>query len=113
MKELKKCVWKLPSCKFVNNDNIFKLADQSPNDALFLNDEVHLNVKGTYKLIYNLGLSSMAKWEKNSRKLRKQTSRREHVTKNATDTTYNWKQHSDTINHWKHQTDCKALFVIS
>ena len=42
--------------------------DQSPNDALYLNDGVHLNAKGTYKLIEKLGLSSLAKWH-NSRRV--------------------------------------------
>ena len=58
----------IPNCVFVNNDSSFKLSDQSPNDALYLNDGVHLNAKGTYKLIEKLGLSSLAKWH-NSRRV--------------------------------------------
>ena len=47
-------------CQFINNDNIFKLSDQSPNDALYAEDGCHLNKPGANKLISKLNLKEIA-----------------------------------------------------
>ena len=43
--------------KYVDNDGLFYTADRSPNDALLL-DGLHLNDKGSAKLIENLNLDA-------------------------------------------------------
>ena len=50
-----------PMCEYVDHNNNFCLADKSPNDALFLADGVHLNQKGSEKLISNLGLNDLVR----------------------------------------------------
>ena len=41
---------------FVSNDKSFRLADGQPNDGYLHNDGVHLNNRGTARMIRNLGL---------------------------------------------------------
>ena len=36
-----------PACEFIDHSTNFTLSDKSVNDALFLNDGVHLNIKGS------------------------------------------------------------------
>ena len=42
------------SCRFVNNDNFFKLADKTVNDSLLMRDRVHLTWQPSNKLALNL-----------------------------------------------------------
>ena len=58
-------------CIFINNDTNFRLQDGKLDDSVFLGDGVHLNQRGTERLLKNLGLSSMAKYCDN-RHLRQQ-----------------------------------------
>ena len=53
--------------KFVDNDNTFRLANMAPNDALYIDDGVHLNRSGANKLIRNLGLLDKAHHYRKSR----------------------------------------------
>ena len=46
--------------KFIDNDGTFLTSDKSPNDALLL-DGLHLNDRGTTKLITNLGIKASPK----------------------------------------------------
>ena len=41
---------------FVSNDKSFRLADGQPNDGYLHNDGIHLNRRGTLRIIGNLGL---------------------------------------------------------
>ena len=45
-----------PCLDYVCNDGYFKLADQSQNEAMFVNDGVHPTYCGASKLLHNLGL---------------------------------------------------------
>ena len=45
------------NCDYVENDGSFKLADITPNDAMFVKDGYHLNTKGALKLLENLNLT--------------------------------------------------------
>ena len=45
------------NCDYVENDGSFKLADTTPNDAMFVKDGYHLNTKGALKLLVNLDLT--------------------------------------------------------
>ena len=44
------------NCTFIDNDCSFKLSNTNPNDALYVNDGVHVNFKGAQKLLSNLKL---------------------------------------------------------
>ena len=57
---LKKLSQDFPYCSYIDNDGTFRLADMSPNDALYVSDGCHLNNKGTQKLIDNLKLTKKA-----------------------------------------------------
>ena len=45
--------------EFIDNDGSFNLSDQTPNEAFYVKDKVHLNYLGTDKLIKNLGIEHM------------------------------------------------------
>ena len=47
------------SCRFVNNDNFFKLADKTVNDSLLMRDRVHLTWQPSNKLALNLKLKQL------------------------------------------------------
>ena len=49
------------SCRFVNNDNFFKLADKTVNDSLLMRDRVHLTWQPSNKLALNLKLKTTEK----------------------------------------------------
>ena len=49
------------SCRFVNNDNFFKLADKTVNDSLVMRDRVHLTWQPSNKLALNLKLKTTEK----------------------------------------------------
>ena len=49
------------SCRFVNNDNFFKLADKTVNDSLWMRDRVHLTWQPSNKLALNLKLKTTEK----------------------------------------------------
>ena len=48
-----------PACEFIDHSTNFTLSDKSVNDALFLNDGVHLNIKGSAIVVANLGLKNV------------------------------------------------------
>ena len=58
-KELKRICSMDKHCEYADHDTNFTLSDKSSNDALYLFDGVHLNNKGSTKLVNNLGLSDM------------------------------------------------------
>lgn len=47
-------------CDFVANDGTFKLADLTPNEAMFVKDGVHLSQRGSQRLLQNLCLTDVA-----------------------------------------------------
>ena len=49
------------SCRFVNKDNFFKLADKTVNDCLLMRDRVHLTWQASNKLALNLKLKTTEK----------------------------------------------------
>ena len=49
------------SCRFVNNDNLFKLADKTVNDCPLMRDRVHLTWQASNKLARNLKLKTTEK----------------------------------------------------
>ena len=49
------------SCRFLNNDNFFKLADKTVNDSLLMRDRVHLTWQPSNKLALNLKLKTTEK----------------------------------------------------
>ena len=52
---------RMEGCQYIiDNDGSFKLADQSPNEAFYVADNVHLNYQGNIKLIKNLGIENYA-----------------------------------------------------
>ena len=50
--------------EYICNDGAFKLADLSPNEAMFIRNDIHLSYRGTYKLLQNLGLTDIAEVKK-------------------------------------------------
>ena len=64
-------------CEFIDNSSNFTLSDRSINDALFLNDGVHLNSSGSMKLMSNLNLSLVTKVQRHG-PARKSVHRRGH-----------------------------------
>ena len=54
---LKQICTESTKCSFVDNDCVFRLSDSSQNDALFVNDGIHVNYKGAQKLMQNLHLA--------------------------------------------------------
>ena len=57
--ELKQMCPNDSQCHFIDNDMNFTLSDNSPNDAMYLSDGIHLTSKGSSKLMENLGLSKL------------------------------------------------------
>ena len=47
---------RMERCQYIDNDGSFKIAGQSPCEAFYVADNVHLNYQGNIKLIKNLGI---------------------------------------------------------
>ena len=61
---------------FVSHDNNSRLADNSVNDLVLADDDIHLNVAGTTRLLKNLGFDNLKNSSKKNSKQNHSTNKR-------------------------------------
>ena len=83
---------RMEGCQYIDNDGSFKLADQSPNEAFYVADRVHLNYQGNIKLIKNLGIEDYA--------IVKRSRRSKSDVSTSRDYKHQWGQQSEDEGEW-------------